>query len=91
MNALYVVEQGGKSKMATVGDSVQISSHTVDKVAKAKISLENFYTNLVSQHEEREGRYVILLMYYSIYTTVVTSSFFSAEVRYTACLQSYCK
>ncbi|ELU05124.1 hypothetical protein CAPTEDRAFT_164045 [Capitella teleta] len=43
--------------MATVGETVQVSSHTVDKVTRAKISLENFYTNLVSQNDEREGRF----------------------------------
>jgi serine/threonine kinase 38 len=42
--------------MATVSETVPVSSHTVDKVTRAKISLENFYTNLVSQHDEREDR-----------------------------------
>jgi len=43
--------------MATV-EPMQISSHTVDKVAKAKLTLETYYSNLVSQHAERENRYV---------------------------------
>uniref|UniRef100_A0A0L8FQR8 Uncharacterized protein n=1 Tax=Octopus bimaculoides TaxID=37653 RepID=A0A0L8FQR8_OCTBM len=46
--------------MATVGEQIQISSHTVDKVTKAKVTLENYYTNLLMQHEEREIRYRML-------------------------------
>jgi len=44
--------------MATVGEPMQISSHTVDKVAKAKLTLETYYSNLVAQHAERENRCV---------------------------------
>jgi hypothetical protein len=47
--------------MAAVGEPMQVSSHTVDKVAKAKLTLENYYSNLVTQHEERENRYVLIL------------------------------
>lgn len=46
--------------MATVGEqTIQsiISNHTKDKATKAKITLENYYSNLVAQHEERENRY----------------------------------
>lgn len=43
--------------MATVGEQMQISGHTIDKVTKAKVTLENYYSNLISQHEEREHRY----------------------------------
>ncbi|KAK3794200.1 hypothetical protein RRG08_049600 [Elysia crispata] len=46
--------------MATVGENIQISTHTIDKVTKAKVTLENYYTNLVSQNDEREGRYRLL-------------------------------
>jgi len=38
----------------------EISSHTVDKVTKTKLTLETYYTNLISQHEERETRLVNL-------------------------------
>ncbi len=51
-----ILLQGLRSKMAT--ESIQISSHTVDKVNKAKVTLENFYSNLISQHEEREHRLI---------------------------------
>lgn len=43
--------------MATVGEQQPISNHTKDKVTKAKVTLENYYSNLISQHEERENRY----------------------------------
>lgn len=42
--------------MATVGEQVPISSHTVDKVTRAKVTLENYYSNLIAQHDERENR-----------------------------------
>jgi hypothetical protein len=31
-------------------------THTQEKVKKAKMSIENFYANLINQHEEREER-----------------------------------
>jgi len=42
--------------MASIED--QISGHTIDKVTKAKVQLENFYSNLISQNKEREQRFV---------------------------------
>src|SRR5688572_24255672 len=33
------------------------SSHTLDKATKAKVVLENYYSNLISQHIERRNRY----------------------------------
>lgn len=35
-----------------------MSNHTKERVTMAKVTLENFYSNLISQHEEREMRYV---------------------------------
>ncbi|CAH1785922.1 unnamed protein product [Owenia fusiformis] len=46
--------------MATIGEQVPISSHTLDKATKAKITLETYYSNLISQAEERENRYRLL-------------------------------
>ncbi len=43
--------------MAT--ETLAVSSHTVDKVNKAKVTLENYYSQLVCQHEERESRLVV--------------------------------
>ncbi|XP_078667370.1 serine/threonine-protein kinase 38-like isoform X2 [Branchiostoma floridae x Branchiostoma belcheri] len=44
--------------MANTGDALNfpISTHTQDKVTRAKVTLENFYHNLGIQHEERESR-----------------------------------
>ncbi|XP_013162226.1 PREDICTED: serine/threonine-protein kinase tricorner isoform X1 [Papilio xuthus] len=40
----------------TGSDSVRFSGHTLDKATKAKVTLENFYTNLIAQHYERKQR-----------------------------------
>ncbi|CAB4066333.1 STK38 [Lepeophtheirus salmonis] len=34
----------------------RFSDHTWDKATKAKVTLENYYNNLISQHKERRGR-----------------------------------
>uniref|UniRef100_A0A8C5Y4P6 Serine/threonine kinase 38 like n=1 Tax=Microcebus murinus TaxID=30608 RepID=A0A8C5Y4P6_MICMU len=34
-----------------------MSNHTRERVTVAKLTLENFYSNLILQHEERETRY----------------------------------
>ena len=36
--------------------AVNFSSHTMDKATKAKLTLENYYSNLISQHRERQER-----------------------------------
>ena len=60
-NSRVAFFQGVRGKMATVGEQMQVSSHTVDKVNRAKLTLENYYTNLVSQHTERENRSVLVV------------------------------
>ena len=42
--------------MSTNGASCSYSNHTLEKVAKAKATLESFYANLISQHQERQNR-----------------------------------
>ncbi|XP_052395064.1 serine/threonine-protein kinase 38 isoform X1 [Carassius gibelio] len=44
--------------MATRGhaSSSLMSNHTKERVTMAKVTLENFYSNLITQHEEREMR-----------------------------------
>ena len=42
--------------MTTTTGGVRFSPHTYDKVTKAKVTLENFYTNLWFQKEERLNR-----------------------------------
>lgn len=46
--------------MATRGHSSgsSMSNHTKERVTMTKVTLENFYSNLIAQHEEREMRYV---------------------------------
>ncbi|XP_078273239.1 serine/threonine-protein kinase 38-like isoform X1 [Rhinoraja longicauda] len=49
--------------MATLGGSaasLPMSNHTRERVTVAKLTLENFYSNLITQHEEREMRQVQL-------------------------------
>lgn len=36
--------------------SVRFSDHTLDKATKAKVTLENYYSNLINQHGERQQR-----------------------------------
>ena len=36
--------------------AVNFSCHTLDKATKAKLTLENYYNNLISQHRERQER-----------------------------------
>jgi len=37
-------------------NAFRLSGHTVDKATKAKVTLENYYSNLISQHRERKNR-----------------------------------
>ncbi|XP_025086392.1 serine/threonine-protein kinase 38-like isoform X2 [Pomacea canaliculata] len=46
--------------MATIGEQGPVSTHTLEKVTRAKVTLENYYTNLINQNGERESRYRIL-------------------------------
>ncbi|XP_076370067.1 serine/threonine-protein kinase tricornered-like isoform X2 [Tachypleus tridentatus] len=41
----------------TEGEQIRFSGHTLDKATKAKVHLENYYSNLISQHLERKSRY----------------------------------
>lgn len=44
------------SSAATDGSSIRFSDHTLDKATKAKVTLENYYSNLVTQYGERKQR-----------------------------------
>lgn len=70
----FCLFQSRNSKMATVGEQMQISNHTIDKVTRAKVTLENYYSNLISQHEERETRYVKMHIHQE--NTVMTLKYF---------------
>ena len=41
---------------STAESPVKFSCHTLDKATKAKVTLENYYNNLISQHRERRDR-----------------------------------
>ncbi|MEQ2186282.1 Serine/threonine-protein kinase 38 [Goodea atripinnis] len=47
-----------RQSMAMTGQSscASMSNHTKERVTMAKVTLENFYSNLIAQHEEREMR-----------------------------------
>ena len=38
------------------GTQVSFSGHTLDKAVKAKVTLENYYSNLINQNKERRLR-----------------------------------
>lgn len=42
--------------MAAAESSIRFSDHTIDKATKAKVTLENYYSNLKTQHCERVQR-----------------------------------
>lgn len=41
---------------ASLQSSARLSGHTLDKATKAKVHLENYYSNLITQHLERRHR-----------------------------------
>lgn len=38
-------------------NELRFSGHTLDKATKAKLTLENYYSTLISQHKERKERW----------------------------------
>ena len=52
---IYTTIDLWKMSDRNMGDP-SLSSHTLEKVKKAKVTIETFYSNLVNQHIEREGR-----------------------------------
>ena len=42
--------------MTATDNTVRFSDHTLDKATKAKVTLENYYSNLITQHGERKQR-----------------------------------
>ena len=45
------------STAATLQEVVNFSCHTLDKATKAKLTLENYYSNLIAQNRERKERW----------------------------------
>lgn len=55
---LYVISVSVTMAMtAGTTTTFPMSNHTRERVTVAKLTLENFYSNLILQHEERETRY----------------------------------
>ncbi|KAL0111491.1 hypothetical protein PUN28_012995 [Cardiocondyla obscurior] len=46
----------GVLEMAATESTIRFSGHTLDKATKAKVTLENYYSNLIAQHIERKQR-----------------------------------
>ncbi|XP_042218979.1 serine/threonine-protein kinase tricornered-like isoform X2 [Homarus americanus] len=46
----------GVGRMAATESQIRFSGHTLDKATKAKVTLENYYSNLIAQHLERKQR-----------------------------------
>lgn len=42
--------------MSTADNTIRFSGHTLDKATKAKVTLENYYSNMIAQHVERKQR-----------------------------------
>lgn len=42
--------------MTATDNTIRFSDHTLDKATKAKVTLENYYSNLITQHGERKQR-----------------------------------
>lgn len=42
--------------MTATENTIRFSGHTLDKATKAKVTLENYYSNLIAQHIERKQR-----------------------------------
>ncbi|XP_043276760.1 serine/threonine-protein kinase tricornered isoform X1 [Venturia canescens] len=49
-------EKSGVLEMAATESTIRFSGHTLDKATKAKVTLENYYSNLIAQHIERKQR-----------------------------------
>ncbi|XP_061932578.1 serine/threonine-protein kinase tricornered isoform X1 [Apis cerana] len=48
--------KSGVLEMAATESTIRFSGHTLDKATKAKVTLENYYSNLIAQHIERKQR-----------------------------------
>lgn len=68
----FVFFVAGVLEMSAATESgIRLSGHTLDKATKAKVTLENYYSNLIAQHIERKQRcvYVNYLFYINMLLT----------------------
>ncbi|XP_050521791.1 serine/threonine-protein kinase tricornered isoform X1 [Daktulosphaira vitifoliae] len=49
-------KKGVLEMSAATESGIRLSGHTLDKATKAKVTLENYYSNLIAQHIERKQR-----------------------------------
>ncbi|XP_043482791.1 serine/threonine-protein kinase tricornered isoform X1 [Leptopilina heterotoma] len=56
LNQSSIIEKSGVLDMAATESTIRFSGHTLDKATKAKVTLENYYSNLIAQHIERKQR-----------------------------------
>lgn len=52
----YVLSQDSVAMTGGTAAALPMSNHTRERVTVAKLTLENFYSTLLTQHEEREMR-----------------------------------
>ncbi|KAH9529719.1 Serine/threonine-protein kinase 38 [Dermatophagoides farinae] len=52
-----IMVSGLMNNSADSSGQIRFSGHTLDKATKAKVHLENYYSNLISQHMERRIRH----------------------------------
>ncbi|KAG1684053.1 Serine/threonine-protein kinase tricorner [Nymphon striatum] len=57
--------------MMAATEEMRFSGHTLDKATKAKVHLENYYTNLIAQHMERRTRGHYWTAYIRVYHTTL--------------------
>jgi hypothetical protein len=62
----------GVLEMAASESGVGFSGHTLDKATKAKVTLENYYSNLIAQHIDRKKRFVIIQLEYFVTWAEIT-------------------
>lgn len=69
---------------AATESGIRLSGHTLDKATKAKVTLENYYSNLIAQHIERKQRYdidVFSIFFFVICVYNVTTILVAIRVR----------
>ena len=64
---------------------IRFSGHTLDKATKAKLTLENYYNNLITQHRERLRRLEELLSDKGLEESIIVDNrvFHSEDSAYT--------
>lgn len=70
--------------MTATENTIRFSVHTLDKATKAKVTLENYYSNLIAQHVERKQRYVFDIL------VVRCLNYFVIQIWGLTCLFGYC-